>query len=127
MDAMPLAAIMGPIYGVLGLSFLLYAKQWQKLMAKLSKDHFLLLPLMFLYMVLGLIVVSLYNVWEWNIWLLVTLTGWGMLGKAVFYFLAPESLIKPWLGMAKPAGALYFGGLVSLIIGVALSYYTYFV
>lgn len=122
-----LAHVIGPMYLILGLSILLYVKPWQKLIEKFEDDHLSLFTLKLMYGVLGLIVVNMYNVWEWNVWLLVTLTGWGMVVKSIFYFLMPGSLIKKMLAMKKKQEMLYVGSLVLLVFGAALTYYSYLV
>lgn len=124
--AMMLAKIMGPVYLLVGLSVLFYAKTWQNLMDSWKKDHFQLFSLMFVYAVLGLIVVQMYNVWEWNVWLLVTITGWAMLAKSVMYFLLPGKLLKDMMSMKKSEGMMYFGGVIAVAMGAALSYYSYY-
>lgn len=126
-NAITLAAIMGPMYLLLGLSILLHVNAWQKLMESWRKDHFSLFTMMFFSAVLGLIAVKMYNVWEWNVWLLVTITGWGMLLKGVFYLLVPGSILKTMLSWKKSTGILYFSAVVTLAIGAALTYYTYYV
>ena len=123
---MMIAMILGPMLVVLGLSHLLYANVWVKLFKGWEKDHTTLLPVMFLVFLGGLIVVNMYNVWAWNIWLLVTLMGWVMLLKGGLYFLIPGSLIKDGLKMGKHVGFQYLGGLMMLIIGGCLCYFTYF-
>ncbi|MFA6992039.1 MAG: hypothetical protein WC269_02015 [Candidatus Gracilibacteria bacterium] len=115
------------MYLVLGLSILLYAKQWQKLYAKWSDNHFELFTLMFFLMVGGLVVVYLHNVWTVNPWLLVTLSGWAMFLKGVFYFLLPGGFVKSVLKLAQNTTLLYLGGLVALVLGAALGYYAYLV
>jgi hypothetical protein len=127
MNAQAVAFVLAPMYLVLGLSVLLYAKQYQKLFAKWADGHFDLFTLMFSMMAGGLVVISLYNVWEWNVWLLVTLSGWGMFLKGLFYFLCPEKCIKNALKMGQNVNLLYFGGVVGLVVGLVLGYYTFLV
>ena len=127
MNAQALASVLGPVYLVLGLSVLLYAKQWQKLLAKWADSHFELFTLMLLMTAAGLISIYMYNVWEWNVWLIVTLSGWGMFLKGVFYILAPGSLIKGVLNLGKKLPILYFGGLAAVVLGGVLGYYAYLV
>jgi len=121
-----LAGLLGPMFVVLGLSILLYAKQWVKVYDGWAKGHFALLPLMFFLMLFGLFIIKLHNVWEWNYLLLVTLSGWGMFLKGALYFLAPQSVLKAALGLGKNPALMYFGGLVILVMGAALGYYAYF-
>lgn len=121
-----LALYMGPVYLMLGLSVLLYAKAWKKLMDKWEKDHLLLFPLTFVMTILGLIVIHTYNVWAWNVGLLVTLIGWILFAKGVLYFLLPGSILKPMMKLGQNIGLLYLGGIVGVVIGVVLSYYAYY-
>ena len=120
-----IAAILGPVWLMFGLSILLYPKQWSKLMDKWEKEHFLLFPVMLMAAVLGLIVIRMHNVWEWNLNLLVTLAGWGMFLKSALYFLLPGSLIKASLTLGRNMGFMYFGSLIALVAGGVLSYYNY--
>lgn len=127
--AMMLAAIIGPMYLLYGLSILLYVKQWKKLMKKLTADHFDMFVGMFVSLLLGLILVNMYNVWDKSIYVVITLTGWGALLKGAFYLLAPSSMIKSTLkwqnGLSE--GFLQFEGLILTIIGALLSYNVYLV
>lgn len=125
-NALKIAEIAGPVLLLMGLSVLLHAKAWQGLYDKWQKDHLALFPLMLLLPILGLIMIGMYNVWEWNVWILVTLLGWILFIKGVVYFLLPGSALKGVLGLGKNLGLLYFGGLVWAVIGAALGYYAYF-
>lgn len=125
--ALPLAAIMGPLFLMLGLSYLIYAKVWQKVYDKWQRDHLLLVPLMALLAIVGLYVVRTYNVWEWNIWLIVTITGWLLFVKALIYFLLPGVVLKPLIGLGKNLGLVYLGGIVCVVVGAVLTYYVYLV
>lgn len=123
---MKIAEVAGPVMLLVGLSILLHAKAWQRLMDKWQKDHLSLFGLMFLTVVLGLLIIGMYNVWEWNVWLIITIIGWGALIKGVVYFLLPGSALKGLLNLGKNMGLLYFGGLIWVAAGAALSYYSYF-
>lgn len=83
-------------------------------------------PMMLLTLLLGLMVVSMYNVWEFNVWLIVTILGWAMVVKGVVYFLIPGSALNGLVGLGKKLGLLYVGGLVWTVAGAALGYYAYF-
>ena len=124
-NAITLAHVMGPMYVVLGLSLLLYVKPWQNVLKSWKNDHLQMLSIMFMTGLLGLITVNMYNVWEWNVWLLVTISGWAMMLKGAFYFLMPGSVIKKMLEFKSNAGILMFGAVACIAIGAALSYYSY--
>ncbi len=121
------STVLGPIFLVAGASMLLYAKQWVKVIGQFEKNHLDLVIGSYLALIIGLIIVNLYNVWEWNVWLIVTVSGWLAIAKGVFFFLAPASWIKKAFKSAKCNTCVYFWGLVAVFAGAALSYYTYLV
>lgn len=120
-----LASLLGPVYLTLGLSLLLNHKSWYKLIQAFKKDHFGLFTMSLMMLILGVLLVNTYNVWAWDVYVLITITGWAMLLKAVFYFLASGSQIKASLKMTTP-GMLKFGGLLHTTVGAVLCYYGYF-
>ncbi|OGJ52243.1 hypothetical protein A2335_01170 [Candidatus Peregrinibacteria bacterium RIFOXYB2_FULL_32_7] len=121
-----IASILSPIYLVLGLSILFYTKSWQKLINKWEQDHYSMFTIALAQMFIGLIIVKIYNVWVWNVWLIITIIGWIALFKGVFYFLAPGSWIRPLLKTCNKEGFIYFGAVFALVLGVVLGYYSYF-
>lgn len=126
-NAVAIAAVAGPVYLLLGLSMLFYAKPWQKLTEQWEQNHLSLFTLMLVTFILGVFIVRSYNVWEWNLWLLVTLTGWCAVVKSVIYFLLPGSTVKALIKVGTNINLIYLGGLVAVVIGAALGYYVYFV
>jgi uncharacterized protein YjeT (DUF2065 family) len=126
--ALFLSAIIGPVYLIFGLSILLYVKQWKKVIAEYGKNHFFLMVNMLIALIIGLILIKIYNVWDWSLNLIITLTGWGALVKGVFYFLAPGSWIKWFLNcrLCQSAGFLYVCGIILVILGALLSYRGYY-
>jgi hypothetical protein len=121
-----LAEVMGPVYLVLGLSVLIYVKQWRHALEKWENNHLDLFTLMLMCGIMGAIVINMYNVWEWDTYLLVTLTGWALFVKSVFFLLMPGSLIKKVLAIKKSTPMLVLGGLLGVVIGGVLTYYSYF-
>jgi hypothetical protein len=123
-----LASIIGPVYLVYGLSVLIYAKQWKKLVAWLEKDHFAFFPLAMILLIFGMILVNAYNIWDWNVFMIISLTGWVILFKAVFYFLAPGSWITAVLRwtVLRHDGFYRFAGAFIAILGASLMYCGYF-
>lgn len=122
-----LAGIIGPIYLIYGLSVLIYAKQWRKVVASFEKDHFAFLPMAMICLIFGLILVNAYNIWDWNAFLIITLTGWALLAKGAFYFLAPGTWIKAIMRwkMLTHVGYYYFSGAVVAALGATLVYCGY--
>ena len=127
-NAMEIASVMGPMYLIMGLSMLFYVAPWQKVLEQFEKNHFSLIPLGVMQGVLGLIVIQMYNVWEPNIWVIVTLTGWIMLFKCIVYFLIPGNWTKAKLKMVRKSPAmLTLAGIIATVVGAVLSYNVYMV
>ena len=120
-----LASIIGPMYLILGLSILLYAKQWKKLVGDFQKNHFTLLSMMMFNLIFGLIIIQIHNIWEWSPWVIITLTGWIAFLKGVFYFLAPGNWIKSCMKLSQNMTYLYVAGLIVTFFGAWISYLIY--
>jgi len=88
-DQMFLAAIIGPLLLVLGLSVLLYSDTWQKLVSEWEKNHFPIMTMMIFNLVFGLAVINMHNIWEWSPYVIITVVGWSAFLKGTFYFLLP--------------------------------------
>ena len=126
-QALTLALYMGPVYLMLGLSILLYAKTWSHLFGKWAEDHLSLFTLMLLEGILGVYLINAYNVWEWNLGLIVTVTGWWLAVESVFYFIVPGNPIKKCLTFCKQIEIVYLMGAVFAVVGAVLTYYSYLV
>lgn len=120
-----LGAIIGPFYIVLGLSILLYSKTWKKIAADWTKNHLSLIGMMMFTLIFGLTLINLYNVWEWNIYLLVTLSGWAAFLKGAAYFLLPGDSLKSIIKAFNKEGLYQGAGFVSIALGAWLSYAVY--
>lgn len=120
-----LGAIIGPFYVVLGLSILLYSKTWIKLATDWAKNHLSLIGMMMFTLIFGLTVINLYNVWEWNIYLLVTISGWAAFLKGIAYFLLPGDSLRSIIKTFNKEGFYQGAGFVSIALGAWLSYTVY--
>jgi uncharacterized protein YjeT (DUF2065 family) len=120
-----LGAIVGPYLLVMGLSFLLYAKTWVKVAKEIEKNHFVVVIGMALALLLGLAMIQMHNIWEWSLWVVITLFGWIAFLKGIFYFLAPGEWIKGLIKMCSNPSMFYFWGLVMAVIGGWMSYLIY--
>jgi hypothetical protein len=123
--AVALMRIIGPVYLITGLSMVIYTKNWSRLLKGFEENHFALVVAAWIGMVFGLLTLNIYNVWDWSLGLIVTLTGWIMLLKGAVYFLAPESFIKNLLRFKQNPLFLYIGAAVITVIGGALSAVAY--
>jgi hypothetical protein len=68
-------------------------------------------------MIVGLVILNTYNMWAWNLPLLVTLLGWVTLVRGVMALFIPHLLTK--LSMSDP-GWLKVKGIIPLVWGFGL-------
>ncbi len=120
-----LASILGPFYLVIGLSLLIYNGSWQKIVADWEKSHYNLVTAGVLSLILGLFIIQIHNLWAWNLWLVITLTGWIAFFKGVFLFLAPGSWVRMCLKWKQNKNYIYFAGAVMAVFGAWMSYLVY--
>jgi len=130
---MELAAIFAPLFLAIGLSVIFYVEQWQKLLGAWQKDHFTLFPLFFFYIIIGMVVVRMHNIWSFEGGFVeqvsgyaITIIGWGMVLKGIIYMVLPGSFLKSILEMKNNKGLLYFGGIVSAVVGAVMGYGVWF-
>jgi len=124
-DQMFLAAIVGPIFLVFGLSLLLYSGVWKKIAEEWGKDHLSMMTLMAFNLVFGLVIINMHNVWEWSPYVLITLTGWAAFLKAVVYFLVPGDSLKKMIKLMNCKCYFQVSGAITALLGAWLSYLVY--
>lgn len=126
-DQIFLAAIIGPVYLVTGLSLLMYSKTWKTIVSTWIKDHTSLIGPMFFSLVFGLAIINMHNVWEWSPFVVITITGWGAFLKGVLYFLLPGDSFKSMMEAVNCDNLYKFEGALIAALGAWLSYLVYLV
>jgi len=122
-----LVSVLGPIFLVTSLSVLLYSKTWQKVIEGWMKNHFTLLPLVYMELIFGTFIVYVHNAWTWELpTLFVTILGWQMIIESIFYFILPGEWIKWALKVSKNETVLGVSGILGLAIGLYFCYLAYF-
>lgn len=107
---------------VLGLSYLLNARLWAGYAKTLLDEPQRLLPILWVTLPVGLVIVFLHNVWSgWAI--IITLAGWIISIKSAFYLLFPQ-VVKLFSAWSEDALRRYLlgGGVFMTVLGVALIY-----
>jgi len=122
-----MVTIIGPICLVMSLSTLLYVKVWQKVIDGWLKNHYYLLPIIYMELIFGVLIIRFHNIWIWDLkTLLITIIGWDMIIESALYFLLPGGFIKGILKIGKNTGVIVIGGLIGLAIGGYLCYVAYY-
>ncbi|MCB1080542.1 MAG: hypothetical protein AB7N99_01640 [Simkaniaceae bacterium] len=117
--AVALAKIFGPVLVIMGVWSLLYQDNVKKVADSVRKTPAILYLGGVVNLVLGLAIITSYNIWEVNLELLVTLLGWFLFIRALLVFFLPNAVIK----MSKMQETAYvFFGLLSVVWGLAMSW-----
>jgi hypothetical protein len=121
--AMWLASIFGPFLVILGLWMLLYCDQMMKVMTGIKNSAAIFYLNSVFNILVGFTVLSQYDLWGWNLLVLVTLLGWFMVVRGVMGLFVPQLLIDILMG--NP-GFTKVMGIIPLVWGVFLSYVGFF-
>lgn len=104
---------------LIGLSHLLYAKEWSKFFALIQKSGVPSIIIVMYTLPSGIIIVIGHQVWS-GIPLILTLIGWGYLLKCVLYLLIPKLADKTVDNTAKGQRGLQTVGVVMAVLGGVL-------
>lgn len=118
-SAMSIARVFGPFLGILGLWMLLYGDNVVKIMTATKNSPAAQYGSAVYNLLVGLFIINMYNVWEWNVFFFVTLLGWVMFLKGVLSFFLPK-LIAEWQ-MSK-ASWMKTMGIIPFVWGLILTW-----
>jgi hypothetical protein len=105
-----------------GVSYLLNARLWAGYAKQLLAEPQRLLPILWVTLPIGLVIVFAHNVWSgWAI--IITLVGWIITIKSAFYLLFPQ-VVKVFAGWSQKALRRYLigGGAFMTMLGALLAY-----
>src|SRR5262245_57020454 len=91
--AMWLASIFGPFMVILGLWMLLYHDQLMKVYSGIKNSPAVLYLNSVFNILVGFTVLSQYDLWGWNLLVLVTLLGWFMVVRGLMGLFVPQMLM----------------------------------
>lgn len=115
-----LARVLGSYLVVMALAIMVNKERYRMAYKELKRDTMEIHLKGLVSFVLGLLVVSIHNIWiSWPI--LITLIGWGMLIKGAVTLIAPNLLLKFSKDMGVSETLLMYG-FAGLIIGAFLLY-----
>ncbi|EKE29525.1 MAG: hypothetical protein ACD_2C00154G0002 [uncultured bacterium (gcode 4)] len=88
----------------IGLSTLLNKDTYKKMMDDFASSYWLYFLTWILIFLLWFIMVSFHNIWEWEMWLIITLLGWMSLTKWMVMIVFPDwtmDVTKKVMGIEK--------------------------
>ena len=109
-NAMHISRIIGPVFFILSLIIMFDKKRVDEAIKSLQEITGLQLIVGMVNLLLGLIIISFYNVWAWNWGLLVTVFAWFAVLRGVLILLFPKA-VRGFKDLYSWHGAYCFAGL----------------
>ena len=123
---MELSLILGKVAGiyliVVGISLLLRHEMWMYVVRKFSKSTMFIVIVALFELILGLLIITMHNVWVPSWAMIVTVIGWLMTIEAILYLLLPSNVLKQMVRSFNKPGWLLLCGFASLLLGSYLTY-----
>lgn len=114
---MAIASIFGPVLVISGIWTLLYQENVKKVAESLRKTPVQLYTAGILNLIVGLTLINSFNVWSFNLDILVTILGWIIFIRGLVIYFLPNAVLK----MSKVQESAYvLFGLISIVWGLAL-------
>jgi len=121
-NAIFLSSIFGPLLGIVGLWMLLYGDNLMKVVTSIKGSPGLLYLGAMINLLVGLTIVNQYNVWMWDLSLLLTLLGWVQILRGVLVLFIPQFVIKTTM---TDQGFIKVMGIIPLIWGLLLCWFAF--
>jgi hypothetical protein len=120
--AVCLASIFGPFLMIMGFWVLFYRSNMVKVVASIKATPGIMYMMGIVNLLVGLAVVSAFNMWTWQLSLLVTLVGWVVLVRGLLAFFFPQVLVHKKL---TTPGYLRIKGVILLVWGFFLCWFAF--
>lgn len=120
-----LAQIMGPVFAIMMIGLFLNYGFYQKMLDNLLKNPGYLILAGFMNLTLGMLLVLVHNVWQWNWTVLITIFSWMILVKGMMGVIFPElalQVAQHWKKNSVPHQIIV---LVFLLLSLCLVYHGY--
>lgn len=120
-----LAKIIGPMLIVIGAGVFINLELYRRMVAGFAGNTLLIYMAGTIALLLGLIVVTFHNVWEWRWPVIITILGWLSLVKGAIRILAPRLVADRAALYARNSNTLMVTAIALLILGGVLAYFGY--
>lgn len=117
------AKILGVAYIAIGLGMLLNPAYYYKMYKELLKDSPLMYISAFVPLVVGILLITYHNIWEYSWVVIITVIGWLAFIKGLFLLVIPKALIKLSQSWLKAKGSFGLIGFIVLVLGLVLCYF----
>lgn len=120
-----IARIVGPLLLAVGAGIFINLEYYRRMVADFGSSPLSIYMSGTIALVLGLLVVTFHNVWEWRWPVIITILGWLALIKGVVRILAPRFVAGRAQHFARNGNTMMLTAIVMLALGGALTYFGY--
>jgi hypothetical protein len=121
-NAMSIASIFGPFLLIMGIWMLFYHANMMKVLASTKSTPGVLYVMGVINLLIGLTVLSGFNMWMWGPALLVTIFGWAITIRGLLAFFMPQFLVnKPM----TDTNYLKVKGFIVLLWGIGMCWFAF--
>lgn len=92
-----LAKVFGPYLAIIGLWMLLYGENFVKIMTSIRNSPSGVYFSAVINMLVGLVIINMFNMWMWDMTFFVTLLGWVLFIRGLLGLFAPHLLHKVFM------------------------------
>lgn len=121
-NAIGFASIFGPFLIIMGLWMLFYYDNMMKMITSAKNTPAVFCVTGVISLLVGLTVITNFNMWSWSLAVLVTIYGWWMVLKGFMTFFLPQMLIKCTMSNTK---WLKVKGIIPLVWGLGMCWLAY--
>lgn len=121
-----LAKALGVYLLVVSIGMLVHAKLFKSILTEVISSKALLFLSGILALILGILLVLSHNIWQNNWQVVITILAWLALIKGIVRVLLPQFSIAKMKKLVKHNGFYYTASVVSLIVGIFLTYHGFF-
>jgi uncharacterized protein YjeT (DUF2065 family) len=121
-NALWLASIFGPFLVITGLWMLLYSENLIKIVTSVKNTPACFYLMGVINLLIGLTIISQYNIWNWDAAFLVTLLGWVLILRGILSLFVPQLLLKMTMNNNKTIKLI---GIIPFIWGIALCWFAF--
>ncbi len=118
-----LAQIFGPFLAIVGLWMLIYGENVVKIMTSMKNSPSALYFSAVVNLLIGIVIINNFNMWDWQPMLVLTLVGWVMILRGVLGLFMPKLIIE-WL--MTNTSCMKTMGIVPFVAGLILIWTAYY-
>ncbi len=120
-----LAKIIGPLFAVIGVGIFINLEHYRRLIADFAASPLSIYMAGTIAMLVGLLIVTFHNDWEWRWPVIITIMGWLALLKGVVRIVAPKLVASRSEMYARNTNAAMATAIVVFVLGIVLTYFGY--